>query len=215
MSDKSNHIRDGHSRQSRKAGAEHVILCPRCRKEHFSDYAVLDEFFNCECGFSFYAFEDRGLRIMMTPDEAHYEPIARAMRRFVVSTGRCQDIDQKLLEPTEQVNTVELQQRDLDEELTEILEEYQMAVFGQCYLTKELICSICESFEGGTDVELKKLKDRVDLIELKRKKVPEKDTKPRRQAAYARQPQSRNTPVPCSCSGIMMMSQATNANFGH
>ena len=58
----------------------------------------MDDLINCDCGFSFYVFVDKGLRIMMTPQEASYEPIVRAMRRFVVATGRCQDIDPSLLE---------------------------------------------------------------------------------------------------------------------
>lgn len=105
MSDKTNHIRDGHSGQSGKAGAEHVILCPRCRKEHFSDYAVLDEFFNCECGFSFYAFEDRGLRI--TPKELFgYKPegisdlspmLADAVSSVIQAGSQMTEADQKKL----------------------------------------------------------------------------------------------------------------------
>lgn len=84
---------------------------------------------------------------MMTPEEAGFEPIARAMRRFVVATGRCQDIDPRLLEDTDQIPKVEMQERNLDEELAQLLEEYQLAAFGECYITRELIdCGIPLSF---------------------------------------------------------------------
>lgn len=154
-------------------GKGQTVICPRCRREHFSPYLVMDEYVNCECGFRFYAFADRGLNIIMTPEEVGYEPVARAMRRFIVSTGRCTDIPPSLyLEPSGSVEyDVTVEEKDLDTVLEETLEEYQTAVFGQCYLTRELICSICDSFESGHDVELKKQKDRVDVIELKKKKI--------------------------------------------
>ncbi len=150
-----------------------TVICPRCRREHFSPYLVMDEYVNCECGFRFYAFADRGLNIIMTPEEVGYEPVARAMRRFIVSTGRCTDIPPSLyLEPSGSVEyDVSVEEKDLDTVLEETLEEYQATVFGQCYLTRELICSIYDSFESGHDVELKKQKDRVDVIELKKKKI--------------------------------------------
>ena len=154
-----------------------VVICPKCHKEHYSAYALMDEYIDCECGLSFYAFVDKGLRIMMTPQEANYEPITRAMRRFVVATGRCQDIDPKLLEYTDEMPSVDLQERDLDEEVTRVLENYQLAAFGECYITKELIDSICKAFGRNYDVALNKKKDGVELREVN------KPTKVKRQEA--------------------------------
>ena len=111
----------------------------------------------------------------MTPQEANYEPIARAMRRFVVATGRCQDIDPRLLEDTGE--RVEMKERDLDEEVRRALEDYQLAAFGECYITKELIDSICKAFEKNYDVALNKKKDGVDVREVN------KPTKVKRQEA--------------------------------
>lgn len=154
-----------------------IVLCPKCHKEHYGAYPLMDEFINCECGFSFYAFVDRGLRIMMTPQEAMFEPIARAMRRFVVATGRCQDIDPKLLEYTDQIPSLDVQERDLDDELARVLEEYQLAAFGECFITRELIDSICKFFGNNMDVVLMKQKDGVDIREMKKpKRVPNPDT---------------------------------------
>ena len=152
-----------------------VVICPKCHKEHYGAYALMDEYIDCECGLSFYAFVDKGLRIMMTPKEANYEPIARAMRRFVVATGRCQDIDPRLLEDTGE--RVEMKERDLDEEVRRALEDYQLAAFGECYITKELIDSICKAFEKNYDVALNKKKDGVDVREVN------KPTKVKRQEA--------------------------------
>ena len=42
-----------------------VVFCPKCKKKHYSAYALMNEFVNCECGYSFYAFDDKGLHIMI------------------------------------------------------------------------------------------------------------------------------------------------------
>lgn len=167
--------------EERTKGIGQVVICPKCHREHISPYELVDEYMDCECGFSFYAFTYKGLRIIMTPEEASYEPIARAMRRFVISTGRCTDIPASLyLEPDGKSGyEMMVQERDLDSDMESILEEYQMTVFGQCFLTRELLCSICESFEYGRDIELKKQKDHVDIIELKKKKVSDQSNRQR------------------------------------
>ena len=66
-----------------------VVFCPKCKKKHYSAYALMNEFVNCECGYSFYAFADKGLHIMIPAQETRIDQIVRAMRRFVVTTGRC------------------------------------------------------------------------------------------------------------------------------
>lgn len=179
MSDKRNELQGGAGQDTRNYTGP-VVICPKCQKKHYSAYALMDAYIDCECGFSFYAFVDKGLRIMMTPQEANFEPIARAMRRFVVATGRCQDIDPRLLEYTDGMPSVDVQERDLDEEVTRALEDYQLAAFGECYITKELIDSICKAFERNYDVALNKKKDGVDVREVN------KPTKVKRQEASAR-----------------------------
>ena len=163
MSDNRNNRRKG-------AGAVKfpVVFCPKCHKEHHGASSYMDDLINCDCGFSFYVFVDKGLRIMMTPQEASYEPIVRAMRRFVVATGRCQDIDPSLLEYTDQIPYVDIKERDLDDELARALEDYQLAAFGECYITKELVDSICKAFERNYDVILNKKKDGVEIREVNR-----------------------------------------------
>lgn len=74
---------------------------------------------------------------MIPAQETRIDQIVRAMRRFVVTTGRCQNIDPKLLEYTEEESIVKKQERDLDAEFASLLEEYQIVVFGDCYTCPE------------------------------------------------------------------------------
>ena len=52
--------------------------------------------------------------------------------------------------------------------LRELSEEYQIVVFGDCYITREVIDSIYKAFEHNADVVLKKQKDGVDISEMKK-----------------------------------------------
>ena len=66
---------------------------------------------------------------------------------------------------------MQVQERDLDQELMQVLEDYQMAAYGECFFTKEVIDSVCETFQKGNDVELKNQKDRVEVREMKIRNV--------------------------------------------
>ena len=66
MSDTRNELQ-GRIEQGTERFAGPVVICPKCQKKHYSAYALMDAYIDCECGFSFYAFVDKGLRIMMTP----------------------------------------------------------------------------------------------------------------------------------------------------
>ncbi len=151
---------------------ERRVLCPRCGKAHFSQYQVMDAYIDCKCGTRFYAFADTGLQITMPSSEAGYEPIARAMRRFVVATGRCRDIPPELYQDENgQFYFGSYRETDVEDELERALEHFQTEYFGDCYLTNELLYSICESFQNGNDVELRKQKNGIDIIKLIKKKV--------------------------------------------
>ena len=145
---------------------EQIVVCPACQRQHIRAKTLVDEFIDCNCGHRFYAFGCGELRITMPQEEACCESIARAMRCFVVSTGRCTDIPRRLLSdegPNE---------RFIDEELEQLLAEYQSDAYGECLIPKGTLDSICESLAHGHDVELKKQKSRVDVIELTLKKPP-------------------------------------------
>lgn len=150
------------------------VICPRCRRVHRCREAVFDSYVDCGCGYSFYAFAYKGLRIIMPPNEAGYEPFARAMRRFVVTTGRCTDIPSHLYQDEDgQLYFGFLKQdADQEEQLENDLERFQEEFFGEAYLTKDMIYSICELFREGHDVELRKQKKGVTVIKLVKKSIP-------------------------------------------
>ncbi len=150
------------------------VLCPRCGKAHYSDCAIMDTFVDCGCGMRFYAFSNSGLQITIPSSEAGCEPIARAMRRFVVATGRCLDIPPELYqdESGQYYFGYNALETDAEEELERVLEQFQTEFFNDYYLTKDLIYSICENFQNGNDVELRKQKKGVDIIKLIKKRVP-------------------------------------------
>lgn len=190
-----------------------TVLCPKCHREHHSDTSPMDEFVDCGCGFSFYAFAERGLCVLLTPEEASYEPIARSLRKFIVSTGRCTDISPALYQDAP--GETFIREPDLDVELERILEDFQMAAFGECFFTKDLIYSMCETLQDGNDFELRKQKDRIDLIKLIRKKVNVQEKRPaarQRITAYGMMLGGRRdlTQIPGKAprqGGIMTMSQ--------
>ncbi len=196
-----------------KGSTGQEVFCPRCRKAHLSTYPIMDEYIDCECGFRFYAFSDSGLKITMPQEEAGYEPIARAMRRFVVSTGRCLDIPPEFYqdENGQYYFSIAVRAADVEEALEQALEQFQMEYFGETFLTKDAIYSICESFQDCHDVELRKQKKRVDVIKLIKKKLPVDEKR--------RLPKERTPERPMQLSfpnfGIMRSSQKQDQPFSH
>ena len=196
-----------------KGSGGQEVICPKCRRAHFSTYPIMDEYIACECGFRFYAFSDSGLKITMPQEEAGYEPIARAMRRFVVSTGRCSDIPPELYqdENGQYYFGVAAREADIEEALEQALDQFQMEYFGEAFLTKDAIYSICESFQDGHDVELRKQKKRVDVIKLIKKKLPVIEDR--------RLPKGRTPERPMQLSfpnfGILRSSQKQDQPFSH
>ena len=78
------------------------------------------------------------------------------------------------------------------------------AAFGECFLTKEVIDSVCETFQNGNDVELKNQKDRVEVREMKVRNVSKQKTRQTgRLIAYSAELAKRR---PAS-GGILMVSQ--------
>ena len=153
---------------------EQMVICPSCQRQYPRSGVLVDEFIDCECGHRFYAFACGELRITMPQEEACCETVARAMRCFVVSTGRCTDIPRSLLSEDCQEDPF------IDEELEHLLSEYQSDAYGECFIPKEILDSICDSLVRGHDVELKKQKSKVDVIELTKKKPPSSSTGRRR-----------------------------------
>ena len=146
-----------------------MIFCPRCGKEHRFDGSIFDDIVNCSCGFDFYTFAADDLRIIMPWAEARCEPIVRAMRKLVVTTGRCTDIPPELYDNTE----IPM----LDDILDKALGEHQMENFGTCYISEDVLDAICESLSTGEDIELKWTGDHLKILELKKKNIRKKNDK--------------------------------------
>ncbi len=167
-------------------GAGYTICCPCCGKVYRFDDRYVDEIVGCGCGLEFYAFAMGHLHIAIPASEARYEPIARAMRRFVVATGRCGDIPPELYIGNDGQEHFDMtaQELDAEEELTRVLDGYQTDTFGEVLVNKELLDTICENLYNGRDIELKKQKNGIDVIELKKKRVNTQKPEYRRLSEY-------------------------------
>ena len=151
----------------------YTISCPECGKAHYFNDEYVDDIVECSCGFEFYAFAKDNLRIVMSADEARCDTVVRSTRRFVMSTGRFRNMSPELYIDRDGQECFELMPQELDteEELERILDEYQTAAYGKKIVSRELLDSICESLDKGSDIELKKQKNGIDVIELKKKRV--------------------------------------------
>ena len=146
----------------------YTLLCPRCGKRHYSDGAIFDDRVSCSCGFDFYAFAADDLRIIMPWAEVKCEPILRAMRKLVVTTGRCTDIPPELYEDYGNYYPY------LEETLDRALNEHQVDAFGTCYISAEQLDLICEILEKNYDVELRCKKGHLEIRESRMKTVRSK-----------------------------------------
>ena len=76
------------------------------------------------------------------------------------------------------------QELDAEEELTRVLDGYQTDTFGEVLVNKELLDTICGNLYNGRDIELKKQKNGIDVIELKKKRVNTQKPEYRRLSEY-------------------------------
>ena len=175
------------------------VVCPRCRRVHYSRKSVddyikapfMDEIVDCGCGLSFYAFSRSGLSITIPAGEAISASVVQAVRRFVIATGRCTDSPYVLYQDECGQLCYAFPGQDIDDLLDDVLERYQSDHFGDIILTKDMIYSIGEILKGGGDVELRKKKDGVDIIKLTRKRFtsPEKKSQTKKDDKRVRQEQ--------------------------
>ena len=193
--------------EKRTERKKYIFPCPRCRKQHCYDSAIFDDRVSCSCGFDFYAFACGDLRIVMPWDEASYEPIARALRKFVVATGRCQDIPPELYDDPFDCIPV------LEEDIERAFMILQKGPYGKCYITPEMFTSICDSIHNGYDVEIKRKKNGIEIIELKKKTVCKNDneSKPFREKA----PGSEELSKILTRMGLMFSPQPVDDNRIH
>ena len=148
-----------------KNNGQHIFLCPKCKKAYFQPDAVMEEYVDCECGYGFYVYVDSGLQMPT------YESITEAMERPFGNTL------ERSLDDLEKPNKGKPGEGDVDIKLAKALEDYQLATFGECYITNGMIRSVCESLKCGNDVELRKQKHGVSVIEEKKKNITEFDVR--------------------------------------
>ena len=141
------------------------FVCANCGRKHTREEQPVDEHIRCACGYSFYVFCDRGMTVVMPSAEVGLDEIRYALRRFVMSTGRCRDT---ATEPEYGAGFL----RGMDPEgLLEMgLERFQLREMGKCLMNSADIASIFDSLEKDRDVMLKNKGTYVDIIELRRKK---------------------------------------------
>ena len=146
--------------------AKYSVNCPMCQRELMKATCV-DTFLECRCGYRFYSFQDRGMWITLPGEEARYEPIARAMRRLVVATGRGSDIPPELyLDEIPEQTSPAYNEDDIEARLDEALRAYCEIAYGQNYLGVQEIEMIFQALENGKDVMLKRKKDSVCVLQL-------------------------------------------------
>lgn len=146
--------------------AKYSVNCPMCQRELMKATCV-DTFLECRCGYRFYIFQDRGMWITLPGEEARYEPIARAMRRLVVATGRGSDIPPELyLDEIPEETSATYNGDDIETRLDEALREYCEIAYGQNYLGVQEVDLVFQALENGKDVVIKRKKDSVSVFQL-------------------------------------------------
>ena len=146
---------------------EYTVCCPRCNRQLLRAVSI-ESILECECGYRFYMFQKRGLVIMLPSDEARYEPIARTMRRFVVATGRCNDIPPELYidDALRHKNEMIVGSDDIKDKLDAYLKEYGEIAFGSQMLGIQEIELIFQVLDDGKEVIVKKKRDSYSVLKL-------------------------------------------------
>ena len=148
------------------------FICMSCGRKHTRNERLVDEHIHCSCGYSFYVFYNQGMSVVMPSDEIIRQATTKAFQRFVVSTGRCQDV------AVEPVDYTSFLQRADPLGLMEVgLERYQAETIGKHLLNCGDVASICESLGKNRDVMIKNKGDYAEVIEMRRK-VKEREKPP-------------------------------------
>lgn len=161
------------------------FTCMACGRKHIRQERLVDEHIHCECGFDFYAFYNQGLSLTIPTDEIRNQPVARAFRRLIFSTGRCRDAEAEAADYGDYMGSTDytgdtdcvdytkytalLQKADPLGLMEAGLERYQEETLGKLLLNCGDVVSICESLNKNRDVAVKNKGSYVDIIEMQRK----------------------------------------------
>ena len=143
------------------------FVCERCGRIRVLDQPIVDEIVFCECGFRFYCFGNKGMKITM-PAQELCDQVIDHMRRFVQTTGRYRGA-QAL--PSEAININKiLQQMDSTGLLEIALEKIQVEVFGRILMHCCDVEDILEIINEDKDAVVKKQNGYVSIKEQKSRK---------------------------------------------
>lgn len=148
------------------------FICMSCGRKHTREGSLVDEHIHCSCGFSFYAFYNQGLTVTIPSADISHTSATMAFRRFIVSTGRCQDAR---LEPVDYTGFLK---RADPLGLMEVgLQRYQAEMLGKELLNCGDVVSICESLKKHQDVLIKNKGQYTEIMEIRRR-LKEKESLP-------------------------------------
>ena len=140
------------------------FFCERCGRIHVLDQAVVDEIISCECGFRFYCFGNKGLKINIPVLELH-DQVFDLMKRFIQATGRCRDAPAPRSEAVN-IKKILLQMDSMG--LLEIaLEKIQAEEFGRILMHCVDVEDILEILNEDKDALVKKQNGYVNIKEQK------------------------------------------------
>ena len=150
----------GNEERAMRLEPRHVFICQNCYGQHIRTGQVVDEHIFCSCGYSFYAFGNCGMSIVIPSSETGSVSVGRALKRFVASTGRCVENG----ETPEAVDYTAVLREAAPERLMDVaIKRLQEEIYGQEILRTKHIQVMCEAMIKGQDIAVryKQDKDRV------------------------------------------------------
>ena len=143
------------------------FVCERCGRIRVLDQPIVDEIVFCECGFRFYCFGNKGMKITM-PAQELCDQFIDLMKRFVQATGRCRDAPAPRSEAVN-IKKILLQMDSMG--LLEIaLEKIQAEEFGRILMHCCDVEDILEIINEDKDAVVKKQNGYVSIKEQKSRK---------------------------------------------
>ena len=139
------------------------FTCAACGKRHAWKGTGVDGFIHCDCGFRFYVFCHQGMTFTIPAEEIGNESLKEMFRRFVVTTGRCQDAS-----VNRPAGVLDLLKKIDPLALLEIaLERVQQETFGNQIMNAGDVEIILEILNQKKDAVVKGQKGYVSIQEVK------------------------------------------------
>ena len=140
------------------------FICRNCGRKHEMDESLIDDIIECGCGYQFFAFENRGMSVMIPMSDFRTGLTMNLFRLLVISTGRFPDAAAEALDCAGLLNKVG-PLRLIQEGLDRVQEKGP----GKCRLTAGDVITICDLVKKHKDVLVKNKGRRIDVCELQMK----------------------------------------------